>query len=86
MQETALDQIPSVTLSIYLGSISPFSLARPLLVTLAPPGSSKDTLRPYVSFHAALRSAHQSFLSRLDNQTRQMLKQHLEASTRWGQG
>ncbi|GAX74014.1 hypothetical protein CEUSTIGMA_g1464.t1 [Chlamydomonas eustigma] len=44
-------------------------------------GSTKDTLRPYVSFHAALRTAHLSFLSRLDDQTRQQLRQHLEAST-----
>ena len=50
----------------------------------SPAGSSKDTLRPYVSFHAALRSAHQSFLARLDEQTRQLLRQHLDASTRCG--
>ena len=52
----------------------------------SPAGSSKDTLRPYVSFHAALRSAHQSFLARLDEQTRQLLRQHLDASTRCGGG
>lgn len=44
-------------------------------------GSSKETLRPYVAFHAALRSAHQSFLSHLDDNTRQLLRQHLDAST-----
>lgn len=44
-------------------------------------GSSKETLRPYVSFHAALRSAHQSFLNKLEDNTRSALRQTLEAST-----
>ncbi|KAG2453441.1 hypothetical protein HYH02_001663 [Chlamydomonas schloesseri] len=42
---------------------------------------SKDNLHPYISFHAALRSAHQSFISRLEEQARAMLRTHLEAAT-----
>ncbi|KAG2439371.1 hypothetical protein HXX76_004729 [Chlamydomonas incerta] len=42
---------------------------------------SKDNLHPYISFHAALRSAHQSFISRLEEQARGMLRTHLEAAT-----
>ena len=34
-----------------------------------------------MAFHAALRSAHLSFLSHLDDNTRQLLRQHLDAST-----
>ncbi len=34
-----------------------------------------------MSFHAALRSSHLSFLSRLEDKTRSMLRQHLDAST-----
>lgn len=42
---------------------------------------SKDNLHPYISFHATLRSAHQSFISRLEEQARIMLRTHLEAAT-----
>ncbi len=51
-------------------------------VTVCPcTGSSRQTLRPYVTFHAALRSAHQSFLSKLEESTRAMLRQTLDAAT-----
>lgn len=42
---------------------------------------SHDTLRPYVAFHAALRSAHHSFIARLEDQCRNLLQHHLEAAT-----
>lgn len=44
-------------------------------------GSSKDTLRAYVSFHAALRTAHQNFLTKLEETTRAALRQTLDAAT-----
>eukprot|EP00798_Chlamydomonas_sp_ICE-L_P023672 gene23672-9207_t len=45
------------------------------------PGSSRETLRPYVAFHAALRSAHINFLSKLEERTKQLLRQHLDSAT-----
>ncbi|GLC43138.1 hypothetical protein PLESTM_001434900 [Pleodorina starrii] len=42
---------------------------------------SKENLHPYISFHAALRSAHQAFINRLEEQARGMLRTHLEAAT-----
>ncbi|KXZ53084.1 hypothetical protein GPECTOR_8g76 [Gonium pectorale] len=42
---------------------------------------SKENLHPYIAFHAALRSSHQSFISRLEEQARAMLRTHLEAAT-----
>lgn len=44
-------------------------------------GSSKETLRPYVAFHAALRSAHQAFLAKLEESTRTALRQTLDSAT-----
>ncbi|KAF5825608.1 hypothetical protein DUNSADRAFT_8137, partial [Dunaliella salina] len=44
-------------------------------------GNSRQTLRPYVAFHASLRSAHQSFLTKLEESTRAMLRQTLESAT-----
>ncbi|KAJ9518676.1 hypothetical protein QJQ45_018742 [Haematococcus lacustris] len=44
-------------------------------------GSSKETLRPHVAFHATLRGAYQAFLSRLEEGTRGVLRQTLDAAT-----
>ncbi|GIL90629.1 hypothetical protein Vretimale_15765 [Volvox reticuliferus] len=42
---------------------------------------SKENLHPYIAFHAALRSSHQAFINRLEEQARGMLRTHLEAAT-----
>ncbi|KAG2498836.1 hypothetical protein HYH03_003029 [Edaphochlamys debaryana] len=42
---------------------------------------SKDNLHPYIAFHAGLRTAHQAFITRLEEQARSMLRTHLEAAT-----
>jgi len=37
-------------------------------------GPVKDTLKPYVTFHAALRSAHMGFVGKLEAQARTLLQ------------
>jgi hypothetical protein len=44
-------------------------------------GPVKEALQPYVAFHAALRSAHVGFVSRLDTQARTLLRHHLDTAT-----
>ena len=44
-------------------------------------GAGSDTLRPYVAFHAALRSAYNAFISRLEGQCRGLVRHHLDAAT-----
>jgi hypothetical protein len=55
-------------------------LSPPTCPVLAAVGS-KDALHPYIAFHAALRTAHQAFVSRLEETARQLLRTHLEAAT-----
>ncbi|GMH41703.1 hypothetical protein BSKO_09613 [Bryopsis sp. KO-2023] len=43
--------------------------------------SSAESLRPFVAFHATLRSAYHSFISRLEQQTQALVKHHLSAAT-----
>lgn len=38
-------------------------------------------MQPYVAFHAALRSAHMSFVSKLEAQARTLLQHHLDTAT-----
>ena len=40
-----------------------------------------DRLRPYVAFHAALRSAFQAFVAGLEARCRGILAHHLETAT-----
>jgi len=42
---------------------------------------SHDTLRPYVAFHAALRSAYHSFIAHLEDNCKSLMRHHLEAAT-----
>ncbi len=42
---------------------------------------SHDTLRPYVAFHAALRSAYHSFIAHLEDNCKGLMRHHLEAAT-----
>ncbi|MEW5303991.1 MAG: hypothetical protein WDW38_003211 [Sanguina aurantia] len=44
-------------------------------------GGSKDTLQPYVAYHAALRSAHMTFVNKLEEKTRATLRQALDSAT-----
>lgn len=44
-------------------------------------GNGRELLQPYTAFHAALRAAHASFVSRLEAKARELLRHHLEAST-----
>lgn len=44
-------------------------------------GPVKETLQPYVAFHAALRSAHMAFVTRLESQARTLLRHHLDTAT-----
>lgn len=44
-------------------------------------GPVKETLQPYVAFHAALRSAHMAFVARLEAQARTLLRHHLDTAT-----
>lgn len=44
-------------------------------------GPAKEALQPYVAFHAALRSAHMSFVSKLESQARTLLQHHLDTAT-----
>lgn len=43
--------------------------------------SSTDALRPFMAFHANLRSTYYSFISRLELQTKNLVKHHLAAAT-----
>lgn len=42
---------------------------------------SKEVLQPYVAFHAALRTAHMAFVTRLEERAKGLLQHHLEAAT-----
>ena len=42
---------------------------------------SHDILRPYVAFHAALRSAYHSFIAHLEDNCKSLMRHHLEAAT-----
>lgn len=42
---------------------------------------SHDTLRPYVAFHAALRSAYHSFIAHLEDNCKSLMRHHLQAAT-----
>eukprot|EP00878_Enallax_costatus_P025746 GHUV01027572.1.p1 GENE.GHUV01027572.1~~GHUV01027572.1.p1 ORF type:complete len:414 (+),score=163.76 GHUV01027572.1:164-1405(+) len=44
-------------------------------------GPAKEALQPYVAFHAALRSAHMNFVSKLEAQARTLLQHHLDTAT-----
>lgn len=44
-------------------------------------GPAKEALQPYVAFHAALRSAHMGFVTRLETQARTLLRHHLDTAT-----
>eukprot|EP00775_Hariotina_reticulata_P011152 gene11152-11304_t len=44
-------------------------------------GPVKDALKPYVTFHAALRSAHMGYVGRLEAQARTLLQHHLDTAT-----
>jgi hypothetical protein len=57
--------------------LTPF--ARPLLSLCAAPG--RDTLQPYVGFHAALRSACITYVNKLEDRARGLLQHHLDAAT-----
>ena len=45
------------------------------------PEGGEDRLRPYVAFHAALRSAYQSVVGSLEEQCRVHVQHHLDAAT-----
>jgi hypothetical protein len=45
----------------------------------AAPG--RDTLQPYVGFHAALRSACITYVNKLEERARGLLQHHLDAAT-----
>ena len=38
-------------------------------------------MKPYVAFHAALRSAYQMFVAQLEGQSQSLVKHHLDAAT-----
>lgn len=44
-------------------------------------GAGKDTLQAYIAFHASLRAAHASFVSRLEVHAKGLLRHHLDAAT-----
>ncbi|KAI8477346.1 MAG: P-loop containing nucleoside triphosphate hydrolase protein [Monoraphidium minutum] len=44
-------------------------------------GAGRELLQPYTAFHAALRAAHASFVSRLEAKARDLLRHHLDAAT-----
>lgn len=44
-------------------------------------GSEYERLRPYVAFHAALRSAFQAFVAGLEDRCRGIVRHHLETAT-----
>jgi hypothetical protein len=46
-----------------------------------PAGPARDMLQPYVAFHAALCSAHTSFVARLEEQAKALLHHHLDTAT-----
>lgn len=58
-----------------------YSIAYHYVSDCAAADPTHDTLRPYVAFHAALRSAHHSFIARLEDQCKSLLQHHLQAAT-----
>ncbi|GBF90887.1 hypothetical protein Rsub_03742 [Raphidocelis subcapitata] len=44
-------------------------------------GAGRELLQPYTAFHAALRTAHASFVSTLESKARELLRHHLDAAT-----
>ncbi|KIY98072.1 hypothetical protein MNEG_9891 [Monoraphidium neglectum] len=44
-------------------------------------GAGRELLQPYTAFHATLRAAHASFVSRLEAKARELLRHHLDAAT-----
>ena len=42
---------------------------------------SHETLRPYVAFHAALRSAYHRFIAHLEENCKSLMRHHLEVAT-----
>jgi hypothetical protein len=44
-------------------------------------GAAKDSLQPYIAFHAALHTAQVVFLNQLEAKARMMMSNHLEVAT-----